>query len=150
MTTEKARYDELCEKKLEQDQTRAVVENEFKDEIKPQLQIVLDQLLLLDSKGELTLDTNVDIENPVQSVRDHLKNREIEQLGKLIMVLDSCNDEIRKKLSLEEQRIYFEYLITTYLFDNMVRVCGHLSTSTMSVTVNIVFFFICVRKKNWK
>lgn len=94
----------------------------FEAEIKPNLENALRELLQQDADGNLLVDKslNIEYENAVQRVRDHLKNMEIDELALLIITLDACNVEMRKSLSLEEQCIYFVYLITTYMFDNLV------------------------------
>lgn len=115
-------FDELNAKKLEQDKTRDEITKHFNEEIKPQLETALKELIKKDSEGNLVLDKslNMEYENAVQRVREHLKKMEIEELARLIIVLDACNNEMRKELSLEEQCIYFVYLVTTYMFDNLV------------------------------
>lgn len=109
---------------------------DFEENIKPQLQTALRELLQQDAAGKLRLDKtlpmNIEYENAVQRVRDHLKNAETDELALLIITLDACNNEIRKKLSLDEQCVYFAYLITTYMFDNLVSACLHtLNTCSM-------------------
>lgn len=94
----------------------------FEAEIKPQLQTALQELLQKEAEGQQMLENSlhIDYENAVQRVRDHLKNMEIVELAQLIIALDACNVEMRKAFSLEEKCIYFIYLITTYMFDNLV------------------------------
>lgn len=122
MDAETAVFDELNAKKLEQDKKREEIMENFEAEIKPNLENALRELLQQDAGGKLLVDKslNIEYENAVQRVRDHLKNMEIDELALLIITLDSCNVEMRKSLSLEEQCIYFVYLITTYMFDNLV------------------------------
>lgn len=95
----------------------------FEAEIKPQLHTALQELLQKEADGQQMLENSlhIDYENAVQRVRDHLKNMEIVELAQLIISLDACNVEMRKAFSLEEKCIYFIYLITTYMFDNLVR-----------------------------
>lgn len=124
LKAETAIFEELSAKKLEQDQKRTEMMEHFEAEIKPQLQAALEELLRQDAAGTLQLDqtvpTNMEHENAVQRVRDHLNNMEIDALAQLIITLDACNNEMRRKLKLEEQCIYFMYLISTYMFDNLV------------------------------
>lgn len=122
LEAETATFEALNAKKLEQDKNRDETMQNFEAEVKPQLQTALQELLQKDADGQLVLEQSLNLEhdNAVQRVRDHLKNMEIDELALLIMTLDACNIEMRKTLSLEEQCIYFIYLITTYMFDNLV------------------------------
>lgn len=109
-------------KKLEQDRKRVEFMEHFEIQIKTRLTTTLQELLQRDVAGQLAIGipTRCEQENAVQKIRNHLKNMEIDELAMLIITLDACNNEMRRRLTLEEQCIYFIYLITTYMFDDLV------------------------------
>lgn len=149
MEAETASFEALNAKKLEQDKNRDEIMRDFEADIKPQLQTALQDLLRQDAEGKLLLDKSMHLEyeNAVQRVREHLKNMEIDELALLIITLDVCNNEMRKTLSLEEQCIYFVYLITTYMFDNLVSL---LACDFLVLFSSIFQLFVCVRRsKSW-
>lgn len=134
---------------LEEDRNRDDAIRVFEEEVKPELSIILKEMIEKDMEGELVLAEAVPAENAVQSVRDHLENREYEELARLIITLDSFNNETRKTLSIGEQCMYFEFLIKTYMFDHTVSFALNATQVAIELQNGVLIFNFRCRARSW-
>ena len=121
--TEKSRI--VREKQMEQERTQADVIADFRDRCVPALEPLLKEILeedenRIDDVPTNGFDPDETSEERVKKIRDLLKRGEFETVVRYIVMLDECNRETRKRLPIQEQILYFNVLLNSYLFDDFV------------------------------
>lgn len=109
---------------MEQERTQADVIADFRDRCVPALEPLLKEVLEED-QNRIDAPTNgfdpdESSEERVKKIRDLLKRGEFETVVRYIVMLDECNRETRQRLPIQEQILYFNVLLNSYLFDDFV------------------------------
>lgn len=104
---------------LDQEKNREEIIRQFEEECKPALEPILRELLAIDCASDIDEDT-VNKENVVERVRDHLMNKEYKEVAQLIIPLDYVNRETRRAMPIQNQCLYFLFLLNSYLFNDYV------------------------------
>lgn len=114
-------YDEHCAPQLEEI---------FKEILKDEQQT---NALLADGKNMNTTESG----EHVQMIRDHLKNRQFDQVAQYIIQVDGkVGHELQwKSMHLDEQMMYFVTLLKTYLFDDYVSECGQFAMQNKKMEI---------------
>lgn len=61
-----------------------------------------------------------DAEKRVQNIRNLLRDGNFEQACRTIITLDVCNKEVREKMPLQQQILFFIVLLNSYLYNDYV------------------------------
>lgn len=123
--TEKSRI--IREQQMEQERTQTDVIADFRDRCVPALEPLLKELLeeeqnRIDDVPTNGFDPDESSEERVKKIRDLLKRGEFETVVRYIVMLDECNRETRKRLPINDQILYYNVLLNSYLFDDFVSI----------------------------
>lgn len=118
--------DIIRKKRNEQEERAPAITSDFDDNCVEPLKETIDRILKEQSNGVQlpnglrANDDEEDSRERVERIRKHLRDREFEEVGQLIIHLDEGNYEERNRMPHEAQVIYFVVLLRSYLMDNYV------------------------------